>query len=275
MSFLQRLESVVPGTVKRAAVGHVHRLALVHEVDIKQVGNRIHCSSEGIYPEPELTWSTRPPSTVTFENTTTVQQTEQRLYSISSSLIVSDSVTSLDYICTVSTHTNRRTATVFKRSPISTADSETTIQCTSTNSPLTGLVWRFNHSQTILTQTGPDALVNVSEGWEHHVKSVSESGSLTLQKLSSNHEGVYTCELSGAAPTTVTSTFLRIDTETSHNRGAIVGGVIGFVVLVLVPVVVCLLYWYFKRQKGKSIFCLHLFIYLVSLFYIGNIRLQA
>ncbi|KAI3354910.1 hypothetical protein L3Q82_004708 [Scortum barcoo] len=62
--------------------------ALVGEVDIQQVGNRITCSSEGIYPEPELTWSTSPPSNVTFNNTATVQQTEQQLYNISSSLTV-------------------------------------------------------------------------------------------------------------------------------------------------------------------------------------------
>lgn len=36
------------------------------------------------------------------------------------------------------------------------------------------------------------------------MKGVSESGSLTLQDLSSNHEGIYTCELSDAEETYVT-----------------------------------------------------------------------
>uniref|UniRef100_A0A3B4YE38 Ig-like domain-containing protein n=1 Tax=Seriola lalandi dorsalis TaxID=1841481 RepID=A0A3B4YE38_SERLL len=36
----------------------------IGKVDLQQVGNRITCSSERIYPEPELTWSTSPPSTL-------------------------------------------------------------------------------------------------------------------------------------------------------------------------------------------------------------------
>uniref|UniRef100_A0A3Q2PDU9 Ig-like domain-containing protein n=1 Tax=Fundulus heteroclitus TaxID=8078 RepID=A0A3Q2PDU9_FUNHE len=47
--------------------------------------NRFTCSSEGIYPKPEITWSTEPPSNTTALNiTTSVQQTEEKLYSISS-----------------------------------------------------------------------------------------------------------------------------------------------------------------------------------------------
>uniref|UniRef100_A0A3Q2VX91 Ig-like domain-containing protein n=1 Tax=Haplochromis burtoni TaxID=8153 RepID=A0A3Q2VX91_HAPBU len=58
-------------------------------LSIQHVGNRITCSSEGIYPKPELTWSTRPPSKVSFKNTTTVEQTKQQLYNINGSLIAS------------------------------------------------------------------------------------------------------------------------------------------------------------------------------------------
>ncbi|XP_023254851.1 V-set domain-containing T-cell activation inhibitor 1-like, partial [Seriola lalandi dorsalis] len=65
--------------------------APVGKVDLQQVGNRITCSSERIYPQPELTWSTSPPSTVTFKNQAEVQETEQLLYNIRSSLTVSDS----------------------------------------------------------------------------------------------------------------------------------------------------------------------------------------
>uniref|UniRef100_A0A8D0AWT8 Ig-like domain-containing protein n=1 Tax=Sander lucioperca TaxID=283035 RepID=A0A8D0AWT8_SANLU len=88
--------------------------APIHKVDIQQVENRITCSSEGIYPQPELTWSTSPLSDVSLENNPTVQQTEQLLYNINSSLIAS--VTDLVYSCTVSTRTNKRAATLFKLS---------------------------------------------------------------------------------------------------------------------------------------------------------------
>uniref|UniRef100_A0A4W6G2J7 Ig-like domain-containing protein n=1 Tax=Lates calcarifer TaxID=8187 RepID=A0A4W6G2J7_LATCA len=82
--------------------------APVSKVNMEQVGNRIICSSEGIYPEPDLTWSTRPPSNLNLQNQTSIQQTEQQLYNISSSLILSDSETDLIYICTISTRSNSR-----------------------------------------------------------------------------------------------------------------------------------------------------------------------
>uniref|UniRef100_A0A4W6G385 Ig-like domain-containing protein n=1 Tax=Lates calcarifer TaxID=8187 RepID=A0A4W6G385_LATCA len=67
----------------------------------------------GIYPQPDLTWSTRPPSNLNLQNQTSIQQTEQQLYNISSSLILSDSETDLIYICTISTHSNSRNTTLF------------------------------------------------------------------------------------------------------------------------------------------------------------------
>uniref|UniRef100_A0A4W6G5B1 Ig-like domain-containing protein n=1 Tax=Lates calcarifer TaxID=8187 RepID=A0A4W6G5B1_LATCA len=48
--------------------------APVSKVNMKQVGNRIICSSEGIYPQPDLTWSTRPPSNLNLQNQTRTLQ---------------------------------------------------------------------------------------------------------------------------------------------------------------------------------------------------------
>uniref|UniRef100_A0A4W6D7K0 Ig-like domain-containing protein n=1 Tax=Lates calcarifer TaxID=8187 RepID=A0A4W6D7K0_LATCA len=90
--------------------------APVSKVNMEQVGNRIICSSEGIYPKPDLTWSTSPPSNLNLQNQSSIQQTEQQLYNISSSLILSDSETDLIYICTISTRKNWRRVTLFKTS---------------------------------------------------------------------------------------------------------------------------------------------------------------
>ncbi|KAL7373633.1 hypothetical protein ABVT39_011149 [Epinephelus coioides] len=194
--------------------------APVRKVDIQQVENRITCSSEGIYPEPQLTWSTNPPSNMTLQNKTTVHQTEQQLYNINSYLTVSDSAPDLVYSCTVSTHRNRRRATLFKPTSINSSDTETTIPCTSSNTPLTGLIWRFNHSQIILKQTRPNVPYTVSEEWRQQVKSVSESGNLTLQDVSSDQDGIYTCELSDDEETYVTNTFLRIEKGQGQGKVA-------------------------------------------------------
>ncbi|XP_027860269.1 V-set domain-containing T-cell activation inhibitor 1-like [Xiphophorus couchianus] len=84
--------------------------APVSDIRIHQDGNRITCSSEGIYPQPELTWSTEPPSNTTLQNRTTVHQTEEKLYNITSSLMDHDP--NLTYYCTVKTQTNQKTGLV-------------------------------------------------------------------------------------------------------------------------------------------------------------------
>lgn len=216
--------------------------APVRKVNIHQVEDRIICSSEGIYPQPELTWSTSPPSS--FKNITTVQKTEQQLYNINSSLIVS--VTDLVYSCTVSTHKNKRRATLFKPASINGSDIETTIPCTPSNTPLTGLIWRFNHSQIILNQTRAGVSYTVSEEWRQQVKTVSESGSLTLKDLSSNQEGIYTCELSNAEETYITNTFLRIEKDTPNVLGIVIG--VGVAATAIV-IVLAVLYYKFKNSK--------------------------
>lgn len=87
----------------------------VQNVYIEQSGESIICRSEGISPEPTLTWSTDPESSSSTEPKPRVQQNGQ-LYSISSSLTRSEIDAGLNYICTVSTRKSRRTATLFKLS---------------------------------------------------------------------------------------------------------------------------------------------------------------
>ncbi|XP_014850459.1 PREDICTED: butyrophilin-like protein 2 [Poecilia mexicana] len=89
--------------------------APVSPVRIHQHGNGITCSSEGIYPQPELTWSTSPPSNMTLQNRTTVHQTEEKLYDISSSLTVPDEDPGLIYSCIIRTRRNWRR--VFLNNP--------------------------------------------------------------------------------------------------------------------------------------------------------------
>uniref|UniRef100_A0A087XD83 Ig-like domain-containing protein n=1 Tax=Poecilia formosa TaxID=48698 RepID=A0A087XD83_POEFO len=84
--------------------------APVSDIRIHQDGNRITCSSEGIYPQPELTWSTEPPSNTALQNRTTVHQTEEKLYDISSSLTGPDGP-DLIYSCSIRTRRNQKTAT--------------------------------------------------------------------------------------------------------------------------------------------------------------------
>ncbi|XP_032408052.1 uncharacterized protein LOC116712281 [Xiphophorus hellerii] len=182
--------------------------APVSDIRIHQDGNRITWSSEGIYPQPELTWSTEPPSNTTLQNRTTVHQTEEKLYDISSSLTVPDNETDRTYSCTIRTRRNQRRATLNIPASVDFSGAEVTICCTSSDYYGTSLVWRFNHHQIILTKTDRN-ISNISEEWRKHVRNVSASGSLTLQDVTSDQEGVYSCELSGDEETIITHLYLK------------------------------------------------------------------
>ncbi|KAM4544108.1 uncharacterized protein V3H82_021912 [Fundulus diaphanus] len=221
--------------------------APVSKVSLSQVENRITCSSDGIYPEPELTWSINPPSTA-LQNRTTVQQTDKQLYSISSSLMVSGSGSDLTYSCTVGTLGKKKTATVRQLST-STTPSVTTIHCPGSNTSTTGLIWRFNQTQIILNQTKANLPLIVSEEWRKHVKDVSESGSLTLQDMTSDKEGVYTCEVSKEDETIITNISVRISPDNPAGVALIIIGVI--TVLAIIAVIIAIIF-ILKRRKNAG-----------------------
>ncbi|MEQ2274624.1 hypothetical protein XENORESO_002190 [Xenotaenia resolanae] len=230
--------------------------APVFKVSISQVENRIICRSEGIYPQPELTWSTIPPSNTTLQNRTTVQQTEEQLYSISSSLMVSDSGSDLIYSCTISTRRSKKRA-AFRKLSASVSSSVGTIPCSASNSSLHNftLTWKFNHSQVIVHQVETSSTFTASERWSKHVKDVSASGSLTLQDLSSNQEGVYTCELSDAEGTLITNILLKIENGGPSSVAVTVSAVLTVIVLAALLIAALLIY----KQRQQEPEPLHLF----------------
>ncbi|XP_037828990.1 uncharacterized protein LOC108228352 isoform X3 [Kryptolebias marmoratus] len=234
--------------MKRSII-YLRVYAPVSEVSISQEGNRITCSSEGIYPEPELTWSTSPPSNMELQDRTRVQQTEEQLYSISSSLMVSDRDPDLSYSCTVRTQRNQRNqrrATLNKPTSVEGSKYKTSIPCCS-DVPVSSFTWRFNHSQIILTKTEGETSSRVSEEWRKHVEEVSESGSLTLKDLTPQQEGVYTCEARNKEETIKTDIFLRISPG-NPGVGIIIGVILALFIVVLVLVLVLC---YVKKKNGK------------------------
>ncbi|XP_063339146.1 V-set domain-containing T-cell activation inhibitor 1-like [Pelmatolapia mariae] len=207
----------------------------VQKVNINQEGNMIFCMSGGIYPEPKLTWSTEPSSPLAHVPNPHVQRDGQ-LYSISSSLTLLDSDTDLTYSCTISTRKNTKTSTLFKPTSITCPDSEITIPCTDSNTLVTNLVWRFNHSQLIVTQMKSGGTYTVSDKWRQYVKDASKIGTLTLQKLSSDQNGIYTCELTNDDTTLVKTTVLQItEGQTINVTGIAIGVVVA--VLALAPLI--------------------------------------
>uniref|UniRef100_A0A4W5MRT6 Ig-like domain-containing protein n=1 Tax=Hucho hucho TaxID=62062 RepID=A0A4W5MRT6_9TELE len=190
--------------------------APVRLVDIKLTSDDIiTCSSTGIYPEPKLTWSTEPPSDLSFDpgtiqNSTSVKVDDQGLYDITSTKQFSLDRTN---ICTVTSGTVERTATLKQQAPVQgSTNSEVSIPCRVSQYDLLtfDLTWRFNQTDTILTSTKGTSQMQVDDQWKEQVQSLSDSGSLQLHKLTMVHQGTYSCDLSTARDTHLVLTYLEI-----------------------------------------------------------------
>ncbi|XP_008395151.1 uncharacterized protein LOC103457022 isoform X2 [Poecilia reticulata] len=217
--------------------------APVSDIRIHQDGNRITCSSEGIYPQPELTWSTEPPSNTALQNRTTVHQTEEKLYDISSSLTGPDGP-DLTYSCSIRTRRNQRRATLRQKSVI-VSSRQTYLSCSDSQVSGSELLWMFNHNQVILSRSS-QSRATVTEEWKRHVKNVSESGDLGLQDLSAEQDGIYTCELSNEEETFRTSIFLKVEDDPGGTKRHPVG-----LIFVAAAGIVCVaLILHSRKKKG-------------------------
>eukprot|EP00063_Salmo_salar_P068380 XP_014043215.1 PREDICTED: uncharacterized protein LOC106596459 [Salmo salar] len=217
--------------------------APVRLVDIQLSDDIITCSSTGIYPEPKLTWSTDPPSDLSFDpgtiqNSTSIKVDDRGLYDITSTKQFSRDRTN---ICTVTSGTVERTATLKQQDPVQgPPSSEVSILCSVSQSDLLtfDLTWRFNQTDTILTSsyTNGTPQMQVDDQWTEQVQSLSDSGSLQLHKLTMVHQGTYSCELSTARDTHLILTYLQI-TPGQQSRGRI--AVIVASAAVIIAVVIC------------------------------------
>lgn len=94
---------------------NVYTLISSRDVVLEQVGDELVCRSEGIYPEPNVTWS---PSDGT-EPMTSVNETEKGLYSVFSSVRLSENPAQEEHSCNINTphSSGRATVTPQHRDP--------------------------------------------------------------------------------------------------------------------------------------------------------------
>uniref|UniRef100_A0A3P9KVI7 Ig-like domain-containing protein n=1 Tax=Oryzias latipes TaxID=8090 RepID=A0A3P9KVI7_ORYLA len=219
--------------------------ALVQDVHIQHSGKEIICSSDGIYPEPTLTW--RPHQT---DSNTSFTQTEQKLYSITSSVPSSDSRESQDVICTVSTPANSRTAVLKPTVHQNISVTEASISCPAVTDA-TFFIWRFNHSEEIVRGKagGPHS---PPEKWKKHIVE-SSSEKLTLKHLQPSLTGIYTCEIRNDSGTFIRSSdVLIIEDDNNNNKTTVIIIGVAVAVLVLVAAAIAISIWLKNPKKNKK-----------------------
>nr|XP_049605913.1 uncharacterized protein LOC125986308 [Syngnathus scovelli] len=220
--------------------------------------DQLICSSGGIFPQPELRWSTEPALPDALRNSSQVQQeTQTQLYNINGSLaLAGDAHPDLEYICDVSTTNSSRRIT-WRKTILDISVAETSIECAPVSHP-SSLEWTFNRSNVIANRSAGHKLHMVSD-WKEHVKGVSEAGALNLYHLSAKQSGTYTCTLSNNTQTRVQDILLTVTEDANRSTSLqtsywwIVGLVVALIVLELALTVLGLVAMlvYLKR-RGKA-----------------------
>uniref|UniRef100_A0A8C6T2Q6 Ig-like domain-containing protein n=2 Tax=Neogobius melanostomus TaxID=47308 RepID=A0A8C6T2Q6_9GOBI len=173
----------------------------VKALSMEQKGDVLVCSSEGIYPQPNVSWA--PPS----PHKTQIGPMTDRRFSVTSSLSL-DVQPPQQYSCNISTDHSWKSATYSLQPPVEIS-TNITIPCVDSMVPEKSLVWTFNYIQTIqLIVVRSGAEVTYTAPWRPFVEGVSERGSLSLKELSQEQEGVYVCELHTDDTTYISRTVL-------------------------------------------------------------------
>ncbi|XP_072307361.1 butyrophilin subfamily 1 member A1-like isoform X2 [Eucyclogobius newberryi] len=165
--------------------------APVLEVSLQQEAEQLLCRSEGLLHKPSVSWRNR--TEALHKNQSQTHTSESGgVWSVLSSVSLPHKAPH-EYSCNVSTPHSWRSATYRRSSVRHPLDSPVVILCSEPTAPVKSLVWTFNHTETILSWSGPEQVH--SESWRRFVVGVSESNSLVLKHLTKGHLGLFSCEL--------------------------------------------------------------------------------
>lgn len=77
-------------------------LALIQFVKLEMVEDRVTCLSQNIYPAPEITWVTEPPSAIgSFQNFTRKTSDTKGLFTVESTISITGNISDHTYVCSV------------------------------------------------------------------------------------------------------------------------------------------------------------------------------
>ncbi|XP_034023692.1 LOW QUALITY PROTEIN: uncharacterized protein LOC117508137 [Thalassophryne amazonica] len=221
------------------------------------------CSIDNVYPAPQVTWATEPPTFEVLRPLTRKMADKRGLYSVHSRLRRITGQPDLIYICKVTSPYGGPAwaASMREREIRGTEGRDLTIPCHAPSylyNP--SLRWSFSNGKdhaNILTFEGQMKHSNSLPTWEGHVevdgfKVLFGDGSLRLMDPDHlDHTGSYTCVLSMPYNTHTERSDIIIDVQQSHSEKASHWWIIVVVVAVLLLALVGMLV-YLKMKGHKS-----------------------
>ncbi|KAK6305566.1 hypothetical protein J4Q44_G00243460 [Coregonus suidteri] len=183
--------------------------ALIQSVRIEMTGEVVSCSSQNIYPAPQVAWTTDPPSgPETLQNSTIKTPDSKGLYTVESTVRIVGNVSDHAYFCSVISADKVQVWTVSLRQQvelIGETGQELSIPCIAPqNLQNFSLTWTFTRTNDPTLILSYDSRIRrTSNLWEGRAgleqdQVLMGNGSLLLHNPESQeHSGTYTCTFTG------------------------------------------------------------------------------
>lgn len=194
----------VTGTYEDSSISTVNLHVFVRSfvVDVVGQGSELECRADGVYPKPEVTWGTELQHT---ESRTTVEQRDDQLYNIFSSVTLQDNFNVA--VCNVSTAHYWRSTQITQEYAVGVFYGDAVLPCPVFKGPPQSLHWNFNYTQRIVTLNGSQQVFNTS--WMTFVDALTGSYSLVLKNLTTDQDGFFSCYANVSQQTFISVIFLK------------------------------------------------------------------
>ncbi|XP_050954387.1 HERV-H LTR-associating protein 2 isoform X2 [Labeo rohita] len=209
-------------------------------VDIRLKDDTVICTTNGVYPEPKVLWSSDPPAVQRPLNT--FSQTEDHLFTVTSQLKV-DVISNTDtYNCSITTKNARYTATLKQQA--SEVKNEFIFKCPVPKDFDYTLTLRS--STNILTYDSKTSMKEISEQWRNKVTFHPENGTIILSDLNQEQMGTYTCESTTAHNRYITQAKIQ------SSGGGIAFILVGIIAAIIIIIIAASGFIVIRRKLSKK-----------------------
>lgn len=137
--------------------------APVKSVDITLKDDTVTCNTSGVYPRPEVSWSSEP---LANEPLNSFPQTEEKLFMVRSELKVGV-ISTYKYTCSITSKDRTKTATLEKQAVSELPENEFLFKCPVPKDVNYTLILKL--STTVLTYDSKTSIKEISEQWRDKV----------------------------------------------------------------------------------------------------------
>lgn len=217
--------------------------APVRSLIITLVHETVTCTTSGVYPEPDVLWSSSNP--LAKDPLNNFSKTEENLSTVTSIIKVRAINETYKYNCSLinkDTGTIRYTAILEQQElPVTEFDYE----CPVTKGLDYTLI--LNFSTTVFKYDTKASINEITDQWKPKITFHPETGTIKLSHLNEEQSGKYTLDCTtGQYRHIVTATLLQGGMEIAH---IIIGVIVSFIIIAAIVLVVI------YRKKLQKIFC--------------------